>query len=187
MVLRGTKTRPEQADLLDIQKHIARLKLLIDSLEEQESDVEKEIEDIIEISDEEKTKPTIEQLKTGQYNEIEIPTNVSESIKVLIDRLEFLEKKQKETVQQLTEKQDELSIMIQQFCCGGIAGMTARTTVAPIDRVKLIIQTAMTRNNIESGNRGIIGTARHEIAKGGIISMWKGILFLFSFLLETHH
>ena len=82
MVLRGTKTRPEQADLLDIQKHIARLKLLIDSLEEQESDVEKEIEDIIEISDEEKTKPTIEQLKTGQYNEIEIPTNVSESIKV---------------------------------------------------------------------------------------------------------
>jgi len=170
MVLRGTKTRPEQVDLLDIQKHIARLKLLIESLEEQESDVEKEITDIIP-SDQQQV--TIEQLKSGQYQK-EIPTNVSESIKVLIDRLEFLEKKQKDTVEQLTEKQDELSIMIQQFVCGGIAGMTARTTVAPIDRVKLIIQTAMTRNAADAANRGIIATARHEITKGGILSMWKG-------------
>lgn len=168
MVLRGTKTRPEQTDLLDIQKHIARLKVLIDSLEEQESDVEQEISNM--------TQMTVESLKSDHnHSRIDsLPINVSESIKVLLDRLDFLEQKQQKTVTQLTAKQDELSIMILQFVCGGAAGMTARTTVAPIDRVKLIIQTAMTRNNIESGQRGIIGTARHEIAKGGVLSMWKG-------------
>ena len=74
MVLRGTKTRPEQADLLDIQKHIARLRLLIDSLEDQEHDVEQEISNILH------TKPnepiSIEQLKTGTA-EIEIPSTTS--------------------------------------------------------------------------------------------------------------
>jgi len=168
MVLRGTKTRPDQTDILDIQHHIGRLKILIDSLEEQESDVEQELKWVAE---QEHEPINIAKIKAHQ---MEMPANVSESIKVLIDRLEFLEKKQSSTKKELTEKQDELSIMIKQFVCGGIAGMTARTTVAPIDRVKLIIQTAMTRGKAEAGERGIIATARHEISKGGILSMWKG-------------
>ena len=180
MVLRGTKTRPDQVDLLDIQHHIARLKLLIDSLEEQESDVEQELKIVAE---KEHEPINIDQLKAHQ---MEMPSNVSESIKVLIDRLEFLEKKQSSTKQELTEKQDELSIMIKQFVCGGVAGMTARTTVAPIDRVKLIIQTAMVRKNIEAGERGIIATARHEITKGGVLSMWKG-MWTTSFSVHYHH
>merc|ERR1719203_2448292 len=174
MVLRGTKTRPEQADIMDIQKHIARLKVLIGSLEEQESDVEQEISNIM-VDKHVDTQMTVNRLKTDRSHSMEsLPTNVSESIKVLLDRLDFLEQTQQKTVSQLSAKQDELSIMITQFCCGGLAGMTARSTVAPIDRIKLIIQTAMVRNNIESGQRGIIGTARHEIAKGGVLSMWKG-------------
>lgn len=169
MVLRGTKTRPDQVDLLDVQHHIARLKILIDSLEEQESDVEQELKWVAE---QEHEPINIAKIKAHQ---MEMPSNVSESIKVLIDRLEFLERKQSSTKKELTEKQDELSIMVKQFVCGGIAGMTARTTVAPIDRVKLIIQTAMTRGKAEAGERGIMATARHEISKGGVLSMWKGI------------
>eukprot|EP01083_Nonionella_stella_P285203 970818_1 len=187
MVLRGTKTRPDQVDLLDIQKHIARLKLLIDSLEEQEGDVETEISNIIGETSSQQNAPghtqiTIDKLKSGGVislqNELnDLPSmspNVYQSITVLIDRLEFLEKKHKQSVEKLSEKQDELSIMIQQFVCGGFAGMTARTTVAPIDRVKLLIQTSMARNNTESGSRGIMGTINHEISKGGIRAMWKG-------------
>eukprot|EP01083_Nonionella_stella_P000691 1961_1 len=173
MVLRGTKTRPEHPDLLYTQKHITRLQLLLDSLEEQESDVQKEIDIMTDKHVKYDGAITIDQLKSGDHS-MEIPTNVSESIKVLLDRLDFLENKQERTAEQLHEKQDELSIMIKQFVCGGFAGMTARTTVAPIDRVKLIIQTAMSRNNVEAGQRGIVATARHEISKGGIQSMWKG-------------
>lgn len=177
MVLRGTKTRPDQSDILDIQHHIARLKLLIDSLHQQGTDVQQELNMIIDAEkDDVQDASTLEALKSGQhgiYSE-SLAADVSLSIKVLIDRLEYLENLQKKSESELSSKQKEFSIMVQQFVCGGLAGMTARTTVAPIDRVKLIIQTAMVRGNLESGQRGIIGTARHEIAKGGFSSMWKG-------------
>ena len=162
MVLRGTKTRPEQADILDIQHHIARLQLLIGSLQEQGSDVQHELNMIIDSEKKEKDGSdalTLDALKSGQhgiYSE-SMAADVSLSIKVLIDRLEYLENLQKNTKQELTSKQKEFWIMVQQFVCGGFAGMTARSTVAPIDRVKLIIQTAMVRNEVESGQRGIIG------------------------------
>ena len=87
MVLRGTKTRPDETDLLDIQKHIARLKVLIDSLEEQESDVEQEISNII-VDKHVDTSMTVDQLKSDRSHSIELlPSNVSESIKVLLGSL----------------------------------------------------------------------------------------------------
>mmetsp|Transcript_14476 Transcript_14476/g.22619 ORF Transcript_14476/g.22619 Transcript_14476/m.22619 type:complete len:407 (-) Transcript_14476:223-1443(-) len=178
MVLRGTKTRPDHADLLDYQHHIHRLKILIESLEEQESDVEHEIETIIHqptVEEKQSHSISIDELKEDP-NQLVAPKDVSESIRILIDRLEWLEHKHKETEQQLHVKQDEYIIMIKQFMCGGMAGMTARTTVAPIDRIKLIIQTALTRDTPKAAELGIIGTARHEIRKGGVKSLWKGNL-----------
>ena len=192
MVLRGSKTRPEGVDILDVQHHIARLRNLLNSLEEQESDIEHEIANIIVkevpsgtsgsmgMEQIEAENPSIQaQTMLNEYKsqQIEIPANLSDSIKVLIDRLEFLETKHQETEQELSESQKELQIMVKQFICGGIAGMTARTTVAPIDRVKLIIQTSLATKRVESGERGIIGTARHLISEGGIFSMWKGITY----------
>eukprot|EP01084_Bolivina_argentea_P226858 383140_1 len=174
MVLRGSKTKPDQTDVLNIKYHIQRLRSLISSLEEQKADIEQEVSKIIikqVPQDTQQVEVTFDNFKSAQ---IEIPTHLTDSIQVLVDRLEYLEGKHEKAHKQLSEEQAQLRIVVQQFCCGGLAGMTARTTVAPIDRVKLIIQTSLSRQNAESGNKGIWGTAKHEISKGGIKSMWKG-------------
>ena len=188
MVLRGSKTKPDQTDLLNIQFHIRQLRNLLNNIEEQQSDIEHEMASIvkdkpIQTDQQQVTGETIDEYKQHTA-QIEIPSSLADSIKVLIDRLEFLETKHEKIEKELNEEQKQMQIVIKQFVCGGIAGMTARTTVAPIDRVKLIIQTSMSRQNLESGERGILGTARHEIAKGGIISMWKGVYIVY--ILKMH-
>jgi len=60
-----------------------------------------------------------------------------------------------------------------QLLCGGIAGAISRTTVAPIDRVKLLIQTAKARNKQA---KSIAQTGLTEINNAGVFSLWKGNL-----------
>eukprot|EP00948_MAST-09A_sp_MAST-9A-sp1_P003675 g3675.t1 len=63
--------------------------------------------------------------------------------------------------------------------CGGIAGCAARTFVAPMDRVKVLLQTAPLRSSpVASGaphsSPGIIGTFRSILDSEGIQGLWRG-------------
>ena len=74
-------------------------------------------------------------------------------------------------------KQASIFASIQQFVAGGIAGITARTFTAPLDRLKLISQTAQPGSSV-SAERSYIAIIRHEINRSGIMVMWKGIFFV---------
>ena len=58
---------------------------------------------------------------------------------------------------------------IQNFLYGGIAGGCSRTIVAPLDRVKILMQTSATNNSLSR-------VFRDTFRKEGFFSLWKGNL-----------
>lgn len=62
-----------------------------------------------------------------------------------------------------------------QLLCGGAAGTIARTTVAPVDRIKILMQTAFVQKKTHLyGSMG--QTVRHIIKEDGIVGLWRGNL-----------
>ena len=62
-----------------------------------------------------------------------------------------------------------------QILCGGAAGTIARSTVAPIDRIKILMQTAHVQN--KSHLYGTMGqTIRYVLKTEGIKGLWRGNL-----------
>merc|ERR1712060_721543 len=66
------------------------------------------------------------------------------------------------------------------FCAGGVAGAVAKTLTAPIERVKLLIQTQDANPKIISGEvpryTGIVNCFSRVAAEQGIGSFWRGNL-----------
>uniref|UniRef100_A0A5K3F6Q5 Mitochondrial carrier protein n=1 Tax=Mesocestoides corti TaxID=53468 RepID=A0A5K3F6Q5_MESCO len=52
----------------------------------------------------------------------------------------------------------------------GIAGCVSRTSTAPLDRIKTIYQARGGR----AASTGLIGSFKHMLKEGGVISMWRG-------------
>jgi solute carrier family 25 phosphate transporter 23/24/25/41 len=73
------------------------------------------------------------------------------------------------------QKQGEsrMNKSIFQFFAGAVAGVTARTAVAPIDRVKILIQTNSVVGNSKNYTN-IFQTTRHIVQTEGIKNFWKG-------------
>eukprot|EP00401_Gymnodinium_catenatum_P007632 CAMPEP_0117526446 /NCGR_PEP_ID=MMETSP0784-20121206/36289_1 /TAXON_ID=39447 /ORGANISM="" /LENGTH=301 /DNA_ID=CAMNT_0005322673 /DNA_START=51 /DNA_END=953 /DNA_ORIENTATION=+ len=70
------------------------------------------------------------------------------------------------------------SRMAAHFVAGGLAGMVARTVIAPIERVKIIYQT-MSRAAAGQPTLGIAGLVRKVVAEAGggvrsVAAFWKG-------------
>ncbi|KAI8804172.1 mitochondrial carrier domain-containing protein [Cladochytrium replicatum] len=69
---------------------------------------------------------------------------------------------------------------IKYFACGGIAGAFSRTVTAPLDRIRVLLQTASTKGSTGSSatnipaRRGIIDTAKTIYANGGFASFFRG-------------
>lgn len=158
MVLRGSKTHPTEADIKAIANAIQYLEESIHNIEDQEVSVEHEILERLQ---------TDFPIKTPQP----LSPEMTQSIRVLLERLEYLENTHKKKEIELEEYKKKLKITVGQFICGGMAGIVARSTVAPIDRIKLLIQTAFQRND---KSKSMVETFRSEIKEGGIRSLWKG-------------
>lgn len=64
------------------------------------------------------------------------------------------------------------------FLAGGVSGAVAKTMVAPVDRIKLIIQTQDINPEVLSGKtmryNGISDTFRRLVSEQGFRSMWRG-------------
>jgi hypothetical protein len=54
--------------------------------------------------------------------------------------------------------------------CGGLAGATAKTVEAPLDRVKIIFQVSKQRFSLRAAGRQMVAIARSE----GVAGLWKG-------------
>lgn len=73
------------------------------------------------------------------------------------------------------EKQNSF---ISDFLMGGVSAAISKTTVAPIERVKMLIQTQDTISEIKSGKMprytGIINCFGRVCAEQGVSSLWRG-------------
>lgn len=56
---------------------------------------------------------------------------------------------------------------VQNFVYGGLAGATARTVIAPLDRVKILMQ-------VQTSKQTLSQMFRHVFQKEGFLSLWKG-------------
>merc|ERR1719329_1582958 len=66
------------------------------------------------------------------------------------------------------------------FCAGGVAGAVAKTCTAPIERVKLLIQTQDANPKIISGEvpryTGIVNCFTRVASEQGVQAFWRGNL-----------
>lgn len=61
-------------------------------------------------------------------------------------------------------------ILIKSFAAGGLAGMISKTTIAPLDRIKILLQ----GHNSHYANYGVISGLRQVIKKEGLAGWYKG-------------
>lgn len=58
----------------------------------------------------------------------------------------------------------------QQLLAGGVAGVVSRTSTAPIDRLKVMLQAHASRSN----NLGVFSGFKYMLNEGGVVSLWRG-------------
>lgn len=68
------------------------------------------------------------------------------------------------------------SAFMKDLAAGGVAGAISKTAVAPIERVKLLLQISLSNPQIKPEDRynGIFDTFRRVSKEQGVISLWRG-------------
>jgi solute carrier family 25 (adenine nucleotide translocator) protein 4/5/6/31 len=82
------------------------------------------------------------------------------------------------TAAQPQQKQSTAAQFLTDFALGGVSGAIAKTCTAPIERVKLIIQTQDANPKIKSGEvpryTGIVNCFSRVYSEQGFLSFWRG-------------
>jgi solute carrier family 25 (adenine nucleotide translocator) protein 4/5/6/31 len=74
-------------------------------------------------------------------------------------------------------KQSGFKKFLKDFMLGGISGAVAKTIAAPIERVKLLLQTQYTNPKLVSRPyNGIIDCFVRCVKEEGVLSLWRGNL-----------
>jgi solute carrier family 25 (adenine nucleotide translocator) protein 4/5/6/31 len=78
----------------------------------------------------------------------------------------------------MPKKDASLQSMVIDFCAGGVSGAVSKTITAPIERVKLIIQTQDANPKIRSGEvpryTGIVNCFSRVHSEQGMAAFWRG-------------
>jgi solute carrier family 25 (adenine nucleotide translocator) protein 4/5/6/31 len=78
----------------------------------------------------------------------------------------------------MSKQESSVVSFLQDFAAGGISGAVAKTATAPIERVKLIIQTQDANPLIKSGKvaryTGIVNCFQRVASEQGISAFWRG-------------
>jgi hypothetical protein len=69
------------------------------------------------------------------------PAVLADLIGTLKHRVEQLERRSEQAAASREKSNEAVTRTLKQLACGGVAGAVARTTVAPLDRVKILKQT----------------------------------------------
>ena len=95
------------------------------------------------------------------------------AIKTLHSKIEQLEEKKVQSEFELLKSKMAVKQTLMQLACGGAAGAIARTSVAPIDRVKILMQTSHLTGT-EGKYKSVLGTFRRIIQDEGAGRLWRG-------------
>jgi solute carrier family 25 (adenine nucleotide translocator) protein 4/5/6/31 len=74
------------------------------------------------------------------------------------------------------EKEAHLNSFIKDFICGGIAGSIGKTSTAPLERAKLLLQTQHSNSSLTIKYTGLIDCLKKLIENEGFFSLWRGNL-----------
>lgn len=123
-------------------------------------------------------KESIRDLEKASLQKLSDPTSedLLSIIKTLNARIDNLEKVE-QTAESWSLTQNETLIRtVKQLACGGIAGATARTVVAPIDRVKILMQTQFLnfKGAKDPKYTGISQTVKTIFKEEGFSRLWRG-------------
>eukprot|EP00940_MAST-03C_sp_MAST-3C-sp2_P002789 g2789.t1 len=159
MVLRGSKIKPDigfKEAKEDVNESIEKLH---------------EVEDII---DEERVRIWQKIGKIEDDSELS-RAEILHVLQELHHRVIVLEKEKLEAQLNVYESNQRYYKIFKQILAGGLAGCTARTFVAPIDRTKILLQTQF----VSSGGspdkyRGVLHTFRRVVQEEGIANLWRG-------------
>jgi len=65
------------------------------------------------------------------------------------------------------------------FLISGTAAIIAKTTAAPMERIKLLMQNQdklIKQNRLDRSYNGIVDCAKHTLRNEGVLSFWRGKL-----------
>ena len=159
MVLRGSKTRPDKT----IEEATAQL-------EEAKTQLA-----AIEAKIEEAQNAALHSYEVLSPAEIESMSkkDLVQVLASLGERVSKLEHERELASAEINRSSAELQKIFNQLLCGGLAGATARTTVAPIDRVKILMQTAFLAGTADK-HTSIAQTLRNILTEEGPAGFWRG-------------
>lgn len=159
MVLRGSKTKPD-ASLEEAKKQLQQAKLQLAKIEER---LEKAQNDALRSYQELTPEQTADMSKE----------ELIELLAMMVERVNELERERVQVEQKIERSQSEVEKILKQFVAGGLAGATARTFVAPIDRVKILMQTAFISGTADK-HTNVVRTFGNIVREEGISGLWRG-------------
>ena len=167
MVLRGSKIRPEST-YDDATEAVARANAYLAQMRRERRAVE-------ETAEWKQAKETL--VRHDSRRETVDSEELYHIIRVLVERIEKMDDAEDRAEEELAAAQSRIQTVLRQLACGGVAGCVARTTVAPIDRVKILMQTQrLTSAGAGGKDRYVsVGQSFREIIRTeGVAGLWRG-------------
>ena len=164
MVLRGSKIKPDDS-LEDAQLAIKRANKYL-------RQTRKELEKAKNVGID--TLKTIER-KDSDGTSIVTKEELTDILGVLLDTIRKQEEEKRIAEIAVRNANENLRKTLLQLLCGGIAGATARSFVAPIDRVKILMQTQqlIVKDGKQRYN-SVMQSLRYIVQNEGISKLWRG-------------
>lgn len=158
LALRGSKVKPD-----DLPKSLNDVAVAEEILEDTTTELSRAYQTVYGL-----------ERVSQQYQNAEL-TSLVDDLKANLRELENKEKQAKQNKLAATSK---YSSTLRQFAAGGIAGAFARTCVAPIDRVKILMQTQYVNlpPGAEPKYTSNVQCLKHIVANEGVGKLWRGNL-----------
>ena len=163
MVLRGSKIKPDET-LEDTQLAMRRAEKYL-------RQTKQELEKAKNVGFD--TLKTIERRDSDGTNVV-TKEELTEILSVLLDTIRKQEEEKQKAELAVLDANKNFRKTILQLICGGVAGATARSFVAPIDRVKILMQTQQLTTKDGKTYNSVAQSLRHIMQNEGILKLWRG-------------
>ena len=166
MVLRGSKVRPEST-IEDSEAAVTRARAYLRQAQSELRQAQKTDTLKKQLISIERRESTGEKVSTDELKDI---------VRVLVEKLDHLEENERIGQQKVQDAERRVRETFLQLAAGGAAGAIARTFVAPIDRVKILMQTQhIIRGASETPKYTSLAQSLRTIIKDeGVAKLWRG-------------